>query len=447
MAEIVILPRQGQSVESCILNEWKVAEGDTVSEGDIIAVVETDKANFDVEATASGTVLKLLATVDDDVPVLDPLAVIGEPGEAIPEDLGAGATEEESPTPETSAAEPSTPEVTQATPAPVTAGQSDGAVSPRARKLASEKGFDPSNLGGTGPGGRVIERDVIAAVESGQPLSPVAKDKSLAEGLSAPASGSGIGGRVLSSDLGFTAPIASGCDLPPSADPIEIPVKGIRKVVAERMMGSLTGAAQLTLSSSADATSILAYRKKLKASDESLGLSAVSINDLVLFAVAKVLPDFPELNAHFLGDKILQFPQVDLGFAVDTPKGLLVPVIRSANLRTLGGLSAEAKRLASSSIEGKATPDELTGGTFTVTNLGSMGIESFTPVLNTPQVGILGVCSVQPKPVMKGEEVSFVPHMGLSLTFDHQSLDGAPAARFLKAVSDAIANFDLTLAR
>jgi pyruvate dehydrogenase E2 component (dihydrolipoamide acetyltransferase) len=446
MAEIVILPRQGQSVESCILNEWKVAEGDSVSEGDIIAVVETDKANFDVEATASGTILKLLAAIDDDVPVLDPLAVIGEPGEAIPDDLG-GAQAEDAPSPsEENAPETSTSApVTSVTPIPT--GGNSGAVSPRARRAATEKGLDASGLAGSGPGGRVIERDVHSAIASGQPLSPLAKDKALKESLSAPSTGSGIGGRVLSGDLGFTTPIATGCPAPATGEALEIPVKGIRKVVAERMMASLSGAAQLTLSASADATSILAYRKKLKASDQSLGLNGVSINDLVLFAVAKVLPDFPELNAHFLGDKILQFPQIDLGFAVDTPKGLLVPVIRSANLRTLGGLSAESKRLASQSIEGKATPDDLTGGTFTVTNLGAMGIESFTPVLNTPQVGILGVCAVQPKPVMKGDDVAFIPHMGLSLTFDHQALDGAPAARFLKAVANAISNIELTLAR
>jgi len=446
MAEIVILPRQGQSVESCILNEWKVAEGDTVSEGDIIAVVETDKANFDVEATASGTILKLLAGIDDDVPVLDPLAVIGEPGEVIPDNLASASSQEETPSEESQTETPAS-QVASPVSAPVQTGTGNGAVSPRARRVATEKGFDPSCLAGSGPGGRVIERDVQAAVASGQPLSPLAKDRAQCEGLTAPETGSGIGGRVLAADLGITPSIPVGASAPPAEAPIEIPMRGIRKVVAERMMASLTGAAQLTLSASADATAILAYRKKLKASDEALGLNGVSINDLVLYAVAKVLPDFPELNAHFLGDKILQYRQIDLGFAVDTPKGLLVPVIRSANLRTLGGLSGEAKRLAATSIEGKAGADDLTGGTFTVTNLGSMGIEIFTPVLNTPQVGILGVCAVQPKPVMNGDEVSFVPHMGLSLTFDHQALDGAPAARFLKAVGDAIANFELTLAR
>jgi pyruvate dehydrogenase E2 component (dihydrolipoamide acetyltransferase) len=147
-----------------------------------------------------------------------------------------------------------------------------------------------------------------------------------------------------------------------------------------------------------------------------------------------------------LGTKIIEFGNVHLGFAVDTPRGLMVPVIRYANLMSLKQLSAEAKRLAKACIDGTVDPDALKGGTFTVTNLGAMGIESFTPVLNAPEVGILGVCAIQPKPVMKGKEVEFVPHMGLSLTFDHAAADGAPAARFLASMRTKLAAFELTLA-
>ena len=168
---------------------------------------------------------------------------------------------------------------------------------------------------------------------------------------------------------------------------------------------------------------------------------------MVLYATVKTLGEFPELNAHMLGDKIVEFGNVHLGFAVDTPRGLMVPVIRYANLMTLKQLSAETKRLAAACIEGTIDPDALSGGTFTVTNLGAMGIESFTPVLNAPEVGILGVCSIQPKPVMNKEGgADFVPHMGLSLTFDHAAADGAPAARFIASLRNKLAAFELTLA-
>jgi pyruvate dehydrogenase E2 component (dihydrolipoamide acetyltransferase) len=254
---------------------------------------------------------------------------------------------------------------------------------------------------------------------------------------------------VLASDLMTVAPEAIGSavaslDFPGNAT--EIPVKGVRKVVAGRMLASLQNTAQLTLNTSADARSVLAYREKCKAAPAEAGVGGISINDVVLYATVKTLGEFPELNAHWLGTKMVQFSNIHLGFAVDTPRGLMVPVIRYANLMTLKQISAEAKRLAKACIAGTIDPDALTGGTFTITNLGAMGIESFTPVLNAPEVGILGVCSIQPKPVMKGKDVEFVPHMGLSLTFDHCAADGAPAARFLASMRSKLAAFELTLA-
>jgi pyruvate dehydrogenase E2 component (dihydrolipoamide acetyltransferase) len=225
-----------------------------------------------------------------------------------------------------------------------------------------------------------------------------------------------------------------------------VPVKGVRKVIAERMLQSLQTTAQLTLNASADARALQALRKRLKESPEAMGLRGITINDLVLLAVARTLPAFPGLNAVFTGDTIQQHRHVQLGVAVDTPKGLMVPVVRAADTLTLRQLAAEAKRLAAACQAGKVLPDELSGGTFTVTNLGAFGIESFTPVLNSPQVAILGVCNIQPKPVEVGESVHFVPHLGLSLTINHQVVDGAPAARFLQSLGQAIAQIDLLLA-
>ena len=446
MATEVLMPRQGQSVESCIIIEWRVSEGDVVAEGQPLCEVETDKATFEVEATAAGTVLGIFYPADADVEVLKTICVIGEPGEDI---SGLRPDISEVSEQKSEVSEPVDEEKPVVSEAPVISDlrspTSDAGASPRAKNLAQKKGVDISTIVGTGPAGRVIERDVAAAPA----VTPAAAAKAAADGLTIPNSGTGLGGRVTMADLMSVAPedvadVVATMDFP--GDVTEIPVKGVRKVVAGRMLASLQNTAQLTLNSSVDARSILGYRKKCKAAPEEAGVGGITINDVVLYAVVKTLMEFPELNAHMLGDKIVQFDNVHLGMAVDTPRGLMVPVIRYANAMTLKQLSAEAKRLAKACIEGTIDPDSLAGGTFTVTNLGAMGIESFTPVLNAPEVGILGVCSVQPKPVMNGDDVDFVPHMGLSLTFDHCAADGAPAARFIASLRQKLAAFELTLA-
>jgi pyruvate dehydrogenase E2 component (dihydrolipoamide acetyltransferase) len=230
-------------------------------------------------------------------------------------------------------------------------------------------------------------------------------------------------------------------------DDVEVvQVKGVRKVIAERMWQSLQETAQLTLNASADASALLAYRKRLKASNEALGLQKVTINDLILLAVSRTLPHFPEVNALFTETTISKYKNVHLAVAVDTPRGLVVPVIRNAQALSLRQIAVAAKRLANGAMDGSVSPDELSGGTFTVTNLGSLGIESFTPILNPPQVGILGVGNINLKPVEVDGEVEFVPHIGLSLTINHQVVDGAPAARFLQTLARRLAELDLLLA-
>jgi pyruvate dehydrogenase E2 component (dihydrolipoamide acetyltransferase) len=276
-----------------------------------------------------------------------------------------------------------------------------------------------------------------------------------ANGAALPSSGTALGGRVGVADLaGASSPVVDavleGVVTLDRAAPAralrlfpgpvsEAPLKGIRKLIADRMRSSLSAHAQLTLHSSAPAARLLELRARFKASDPKLGLSSVTIGDLALFAVSRVLPRFPFMNAHMMGATVTSFEHVHLGFAVDTPRGLMVPVIRFADELSLRELSAEAKRLASACSAGTATPDELGGSTFTVTNLGAFGIESFTPVLNSPEVGILGVCSVVERPEAGRNEA----RMGLSLTIDHQVVDGAPAARFLQALVGAIADMDL----
>jgi pyruvate dehydrogenase E2 component (dihydrolipoamide acetyltransferase) len=212
------------------------------------------------------------------------------------------------------------------------------------------------------------------------------------------------------------------------------------------MHASLQGSAQYTLHSSANAENLLAYRQKLKASAEELGLRDITVNDLLNYAVTRTLLRFPAVNCHFLGEKSLLFERVHLAVAVDTPRGLMVPVIRNASLMSLRQLTAEAARLRQACLDSTVTPDELNGGTFTVSNMGTLGIEGFTPVLNPPQVAILGVGSLQLKPVEKDGEVVFERFMNLSLTANHQILDGAPAAVFLRELVRALESFELLLA-
>ncbi len=429
MATPIIMPRQGQSVESCILTEWKVSVGDAVAEGDVLAVIETDKASFDLESTAAGKILALFWEADDDVPVLANVAVVGEDGEDTdafrPEGQASAAVSAE---PESSAPPPA-PAVSQASGEPVAApvagpvsmGASSG-VSPRARKLAMKHGLDPETIQGSGPEGRVIERDIEATLVGRPRLSATALSRSLSEDLEAPARGSGLAGMILSKDL----------KVPGSVEGAEIsPVKGIRKVIADRMIESLQSTAQLTLHTSFELTQAQAYRaQRLEA-----GQSKVSLNDIIAHGIVKALQAHPELNAHFLGNRIATFEKVHLGVAVDTDRGLLVPVIKNASDLSIEQISAEVKKLAGACREGSISPDNLSGGSFTLTNLGMLGVENFTPVLNAPEVAILGVGGIALKPKRtESGAIEYVDTLPLSLTIDHQGVDGAPAARFLQTL-------------
>ena len=445
MATIVVMPQLGNSVESCIIVEWMIAEGDTVSVDQTLASIETDKSTMEVPSTAEGTVLKLLWEEGDEVPVKDPLIIVGEPGEDISGLVpGGDAAPAEADAPAEQAA--AAPEA--AAPAFATA-RATGAVSPRARALAASNGVDASAIAeGSGPHGRVIERDVAAAIAAGPVLTSAAR----AAGVSA-AEGTGIGGRVSVADAGRTAEVApaaavaapaAAADFPGAST--SAPLKGVRKVVAKRMMESLTSTAQLTLNTTANAAGILAMRKKVKNADEALGLNKITLNDLVCFAVSRTLLKYPVFNAHLEDGVLTEFEQVHLGFACDTPRGLLVPVIRSAQALGLKAFSDEAKRLAGGAIDGSLSPEFLSGGTFTVSNVGSFGIETFTPVINLPQTAILGVGAITPRPVVAADgTIGVEQRLTLSLTIDHQVIDGADGARFLRDLVAAIENIDVTV--
>jgi len=452
MATPIPMPRQGNTVESCTIVEWHKNKGDSVAEGDVLFTYETDKATFEMESPVAGTLLETFFSTDEDIPVLTTVAVIGNEGEEV-ESFRPSSQGSEEPPKET-AAEPAPSGKTQSAPttqapaAPVVSGGESAAVSPRARNLAAAKGVNAAALAGTGPKGRVIERDVLAAAESGAVMTRAAS-AAVGQGTgSVPAEGTGIGGRIRLSDLtsapaGSVAAAGTGATLTDEVTEIKMPK--MRAIIADKMMGSLMQAAQLTMTASAKATQLMNYRKSVKAQGESLGLNNITINDLVAFAATRVLPRFPEVNSTVAGDTITQYKNVHLAMAVDTARGLMVPVVRYANLISLNDLAAALKSSATQCQEGSINPDALSGGTITISNLGAFGIESFTPIINPPQVAILGVNTITQKPVQAEEGITLVPHIGLSLTIDHRALDGAPAARFLKALVQAIENFNLTL--
>ena len=311
-------------------------------------------------------------------------------------------------------------------------------ISPRAKRLAEKHQLDVKGISGSGPYGRLIERDIKGEISEKPKATPLAKAIAVQENRELPRRGSGIGGKVVAADVKQMPSITL------SDDYEDRKVSNIRKIIAQNMYESLANTAQLTLHSSADARNILAIRQEVKSRQKEGYSYNITINDLVSYAVIKALLKHASMNAHFLGDSLRVFSNVHLGFAVDTPRGLMVPTVKNANHLTIEGLSATMKTLASSCQQGNVNPEVLQGATFTLTNLGSFGVEMFTPVLNPPQTGILGINTINSQPADLGGGVfGFVPKIGLSLTFDHRAVDGAPAAAFLQEVCQQIALLEI----
>jgi len=453
MATPVIMPRQGQSVESCIFSEWLVRIGDEVKKGDLLFAYETDKAAFEAEAPEDGILLAVFAEPGDAVPVLQNIAVIGQPGEeteqfkpdnmdgAIPERTAteskgqSGTSEQILPEDEFRSNEqlpPATPE-----PGPLPSS-TDIRISPRARKAAELHHINISNLPGSGPEGRIIERDILHKAKTSPKATPLAKSISYEDHIDLPLTGTGSQGKVQASDVKKAGSSVHRDDYEDKK------ITNIRRIIAENMHASLQNTAQLTLHVSADARKIRSLRNSIKKEAEKGEKPNITINDLVCYAVIRALISHPEMNAHLLGDTLRYFHNIHLGFAVDTERGLMVPTIINANHLNLESLAQQMKDLALQAQSGKINPELLTGATFTITNLGAFGIEMFTPVLNPPQIGILGLNTITMHPSqLEDGSFGFIPKIGLSLTFDHRAIDGAPAAAFLRDVKLEIENFDI----
>jgi len=439
MAIPVLMPRQGQSVETCIIGEWYKKKGDTVKIGDILFSYETDKASFEEEAKADGILLDVFFADGDEVPVLQNVAVIGAAGESIDEFRPGGqATEpvgEAITVSETRTEAVAAPEVKT-----VTEASGKVKISPRAKNAAEKLGVAYQQLAGSGPEGRIIERDIEAAAQALPKLTQLAKEVAKAEGMKAGELATGLGGKAVAKDLISYNPVYG--------DDFEVKkLTNMRKLIAKAMHTSLQNSAQLTHHMSADARTIMALRKKYKkALDAKQITQNITINDLVCFAVIKALKKFPQVNTHFIGDSMRWFKKVHLGLAVDTDRGLMVPAIKNADDLSLEGLSAQMQGIAAQCRKGNVNPELLApeAASFTISNLGNYGVELFTPVINIPQTAILGVCTIIPRPKDLGDGVyGFVPMMGLSLTYDHQALDGGEATLFLKEIKEQIENLSI----
>ena len=436
MAIPVLMPRQGQSVETCIIGEWYKKKGDAVKIGDILFSYETDKASFEEEAKADGILLDVFFAEGDEVPVLVNVAVIGATGESIDEFRPGGQAA--TPVAEIAAVTETKVEAVAVSEVKTLAEPSGKVkISPRAKNTAEKLGVAYQQLVGSGPEGRIIERDIEAAAQTLPKLTPLAQEVAKAEGLKAGETATGLGGKAVAKDLISYNPVYG--------DDFEVKkLTNMRKLIAKAMHTSLQNSAQLTHHMSADARTIMALRKKYKkALDKGEISQNITINDLVCFAVIKALKKFPQVNTHFIGDSMRWFKKVHLGLAVDTDRGLMVPAIKNADDLSLEGLSAQMQGIAAQCRKGNVNPELLApeAASFTISNLGNYGVEMFTPVINIPQTAILGVCTIIPRPKDLGDGVyGFVPMMGLSLTYDHQALDGGEATLFLKEIKEQIEN-------
>ena len=400
MAYEVLMPQLGLTMEEGTVSQWVKHEGDPVKTGDVLLEITTDKLTNEVTSEHDGVLLRIVAQEGEDVPVKGLLCYVGQAGESVG-DAPAAAPAAAAP-----AAASAAPAAAPAA-APVAAG-ARLRVSPLARKTAAKLGVDLSKLTGSGPSGRIRQQDVLAAANAAQ----------------APAAAAAPAAR----------PAAKGGLELMEGDTV-VKLAGMRKVVAQRMLQSHTEIPPVTQNTKVDVTELMKFRKMLLAETGS----KYSVNDLILKATAKCLRAHPEVLVSLDGDQIIQRAHVNLGMAVALDAGLIVPVIRDADRLGLDALSAAAKDLASRAKSNKLTPDEYKGSTFSVSNLGMFGIETFTPIVNQPDAAILGVCAVEDELVMDDQgSISKHQVMRLSFTYDHRLIDGAVAAKFVMALRDLL---------
>jgi pyruvate dehydrogenase E2 component (dihydrolipoamide acetyltransferase) len=430
MAHPILMPKPGQMTEECTIVTWLKKPGDPVHRGDVLFEIETDKSNMDVESFDEGVLLKTYVEVGQTVPVNSVVAYVGQAGEEVPDQAPSSAPAVAAPvvpaeTPQPVAAAPYVAGSHEAsavvTPAAAVGGSGDRIrISPRASRLAAASGIDIRSIAGTGPEGRITERDVQSAVAVqtapapapavlAQPVAPLT--------LGAPA---------------FVPPPVAGDD-----EEGPRPLSRMRRVIAERLTLSATTVPHFTVTIAVDMTKVVALRAELKASWTSL-----SVTDFILSATAQTLVEFPDVNSRTDGTQVWPRKRVHLGLAVSVPNGLVVPVIRDANRLSLVELHDRAAALAVGAREGTLSPDDLSGSTFTISNLGMFGVDEFSAIINPGESAILAVSSVTPTAVAIGDGLAVRQIMKLTLSADHRLIDGELGARFLNALRRRLTEVD-----
>jgi pyruvate dehydrogenase E2 component (dihydrolipoamide acetyltransferase) len=430
------MPRLGWTMETGTLAEWIKHDGDEVREGEVVFAVETDKVAQEVEAVDSG-ILRIPpdgVAIGDVVPVGAVLAYLVQPGEAAPFEQGPAARPV-APVVETTAPSPAgIPGTLAGIPGTAVPANVPGTISPRARRIAGELGIDWTSITGSGRTGRIVERDVCAVamqpVAARARITPVARRVAQQAGVDLDDVATQVAGKRI-----------TRADVEAARQPVEAeatavqPISKVRRVIAERMAHSAHTSAPVTLTTEVDATELAALRERIKR--DIAGGKTPSYTDLLTRLVALALLEHPQVNSSFAGEGIVRHQAVHIGIAVDTEQGLLVPVVRDAHLKSVQRIATESAALIERARSGKAGPDDLGGGTFSISNLGMYEIDAFTPIINLPECAVLGVGRIVARQVVVDEEreiVAIRKMMVLSLTFDHRLVDGAPAARFLQQI-------------
>jgi pyruvate dehydrogenase E2 component (dihydrolipoamide acetyltransferase) len=440
MAVQVILPVLGETMDEGTIVRWLVEVGQFVEKGDPLYEVETDKAVLEVEAPAAGVLRKIFHPAGSKVAVLSAVGLIADAKEEVSaselleqqDEVSAGSELAVMPS---ASSPPSNNRIL---------------ASPRARRRAADRGVKLSEVRGSGPAGRIVERDVQKHLAAQRIATPTARKVADDHGVDLVAlrAGGESGRRVTKADVeALLSGAAKGAPLgaePTAAE--RMPLQGIRAVIAERMSTSAHTTARVTLTTEVDGAQLVQLRKVLNEHLEAAEEFKVAYTDILVAVVARALGDLRYMNVRLRGEEIECLASINVGVAVDTERGLLVPVVRDADTKTIVEIASTLHELTARARSGKSMPDDLTGGTFTITNLGMYGIDAFTPIINPPECAILGVGRLREVPVVHDGGVRARPMMVLSMTFDHRLVDGAPAARFLQRISELVEEPYLLLA-
>jgi pyruvate dehydrogenase E2 component (dihydrolipoamide acetyltransferase) len=445
MAHAILMPKPGQMTEECTVIAWHKKEGDPVRRGDILFEIETDKSTMEVEAFDDGVLLRIVADVGATIPVNTVCAYVGEPGETIPETVTAAATPAAAtpaaPDPSAAAAPVAAPAAASATmtataaapgtaaPAPARPDGQDGRlrISPRASRAAAEAGIDPRAIAGSGPGGRITERDVLAAIAAA--AATLATTATIPATLATTGPGPAAAAAPAAGGAGAALAAAPRPMAPVDGEDEPRPLSRMRRVIADRLTQSWTSTPHFTVTVAVDVTRLLALRAELKAAGTNL-----TVTDFVLAATAQTLAEFPDVNSRTDGISVWTRRRVHLGVAVSLPSGLVVPVIRDADRLPIGDLHERTVALATAAREGTLPVDDMTGSTFTVSNLGMFGVDEFSAIINPGEAAILAVSSAIPTAVVIEGGLAVRSVMKLTLSADHRMVDGELGARFLGAI-------------